>query len=219
MKRQITIYESAQNGKITVFNDVECNTLSELKALLRAKSIDYNGMEFIEGVTNTKLLSDDSRIPTDIPFKGKVTNNVFINILKKDSKISSGIDYETMSRSELLKAAKEFAEDILSIFHKNFTQVKSCELITFLEGKENEESEGEESEEHCEENAESAFHKCKVFEMSTVVEKIVDLVKLMGCEKEVVEAIMEDEDEDENENDDREKSAFSEDDIREFLNK
>lgn len=219
MKRQITIYESAQNGKITVFNDVECNTLSELKALLRAKGIDYNGMEFIEGVTNTKLLSDDSRIPTDIPFKGKVTNNVFINILKKDSKISSGIDYETMSRSELLKAAKEFAEDILHIFHKNFTQVKSCELIAFLEGKENEESEGEESEDYRMENAEPTFHKCKVFEMSTVVEKIVDLVKLMGCEKEVVEALMEDEGEDENENDDREKSAFSEDDIREFLNK
>ena len=219
MKRQITIYESAQNGKITVFNDVECNTLSELKALLRTKGIDYNGMEFIEGVTNTKLLSDDSRIPTDIPFKGKVTNNVFINILKKDSKISSGIDYETMSRSELLKAAKEFAEDILSIFHKNFTQVKSCELITFLEGKENEESEGEESEKYCQENAEPTFHKCKVFEMSTVVEKIVDLVKLMGCEKEVVEALMEDEDENESKNDDKEKSAFSEDDIREFLNK
>ena len=55
--------------------------------------------------------------------------------------------------------------------------------------------------------------------MSTIVEKIVDLVKLMGCEKEVVEALMEDEDENESKNDDKEKSAFSEDDIREFLNK
>ena len=45
MKRQITIYESAKNGKITVFNDVECNTLGELKTLLHEKGVDYNDKE------------------------------------------------------------------------------------------------------------------------------------------------------------------------------
>ena len=106
MKRQITIYESARNGKITVFNDVECNTLSELKALLREKGIDYSDKEFVEGVTNTKLLSDDSRIPTNIPFKGDYTNDVFINILNKDTKIKSGVNYSELSRSDLLRVAK-----------------------------------------------------------------------------------------------------------------
>ena len=47
MKRQVTIYESALNGKITVLNDVEVSTLGELKELLRQKNINYSGMDFI----------------------------------------------------------------------------------------------------------------------------------------------------------------------------
>ena len=132
MKRQVTIYESALNGKITVLNDVEVSTLGELKELLRQKGINYSGMDFIEGVTNTKLLNDESRIPENIPFKGKVTNNVFINILKKESKISSGCDYKSMSRKDLLAIAKEYAQAIAEAFGKNFTQVKSIDLIHFL---------------------------------------------------------------------------------------
>lgn len=132
MKRQITIYESAKNGKITVFNDVECNTLGELKALLREKGVDYSDKEFVEGVTNTKLLSDDSRIPTNIPFKGDYTNDVFINILNKDTKIKSGLDYAELSRGELLRAAKPYAVEIGVKYNANYTRVKSSDIVAFL---------------------------------------------------------------------------------------
>lgn len=135
MKRQITIYESARNGKITVFNDVECNTLGELKALLREKGIDFSDKEFVEGVTNTKLLSDDSRIPTNIPFKGQTTNDVFINILNKDTKIKSGINYAELSRMELLRAAKPYAKEIECELGMNYTRAKSADIIAFLEKK------------------------------------------------------------------------------------
>ena len=133
MKRQITIYESARNGKITVFNDVECNTLGELKALLREKGIDYSDKEFVEGVTNTKLLSDDSRIPTNIPFKGQTTNDVFINILNKDTKIKSGVNYAELSRSELLRVAKPYAKEIEHELSMNYTRAKSADIAAFLE--------------------------------------------------------------------------------------
>ena len=136
MKRQITIYESSKNGKITVFDNVECNTRGELKALLREKGIDYNDKEFVEGVTNTKLLSDDSVLPTNIPFKGKITNDVFINLLNKDTKIKSGINYAELSRVELLRAAKPYATEIEATIGVNYTRAKSADIVAFLEKKE-----------------------------------------------------------------------------------
>lgn len=132
MKRQITIYESAKNGKITVFDDVEVSTLGELKSLLREKGIDYNNKEFVEGVTNTKLLSDDSQIPTNIPFKGQTTNDVFINILNKDTKIRSGINYSELSRGDLLRAAKPYATEIEATLGVNYTRAKSADIANFL---------------------------------------------------------------------------------------
>lgn len=170
MKRQITIYESARNGKITVFDDVECNTLGELKALLREKGIDYSDKEFVEGVTNTKLLSDDSRIPTNIPFKGQTTNDVFINILNKDTKIKSGVDYAELSRSELLRVAKPYAKIIEHELSMNYTRAKSADIIAFLEKKDYErighgieevEKKEEKKEEKCNCNVEKKLNMLK----------------------------------------------------------
>ena len=207
MKRQITIYESALNGKITVLNDVECSTLGELKELLRQKNISYTGMEFIEGVTNTKLLSDESRLPENIPFKGKVTNNVFINILKKESKISSGCDYESLSRKDLLAIAKEYAQDILEEFGKNFTQVKSIDLIHFLEDNEPEDNDedDDENEEKCD-----CDHNDPEYEEIPLVEAVVTMIRTLGIEDSVVEALTE-------HKDDASKSAFSAEDIAKFV--
>ena len=137
MKRQITIYESAKNGKITVFDDVEVSTLGELKSLLREKGIDYNNKEFVEGVTNTKLLDDSSQIPTNIPFKGQTTNDVFINILNKDTKIRSGINYSELSRGDLLRAAKPHATEIEATLGVNYTRAKSADIAKFLAEKDN----------------------------------------------------------------------------------
>lgn len=167
MKRQITIYESARNGKITVFNDVECNTLSELKALLREKGIDYSDKEFVEGVTNTKLIADDSRIPTNIPFKGQTTNDVFINILNKDTKIKSGVNYAELSRVELLRAAKPYAQEITDEFGANYTRVKSSDIAEFLEKKDAQLKPG-----NCVAEEEKKEEKC-----NCSVEKKLDMLK------------------------------------------
>lgn len=167
MKRQITIYESAKNGKITVFNDVECNTLGELKALLREKGVDYSDKEFVEGVTNTKLLSDDSRIPTNIPFKGDYTNDVFINILNKDTKIKSGLNYAELSRADLLRAAKPYAVEIGIRYDANYTRVKSSDIIAFLEAEDAKLKPG-----NCVAEEEKEEEKC-----SCDVEKKLDMLK------------------------------------------
>lgn len=208
MKRQVTIYESALNGKITVLNDVEVSTLGELKELLRQKGINYSGMDFIEGVTNTKLLNDDSRIPENIPFKGKVTNNVFINILKKESKISSGCDYESMSRKDLLAIAKEYAQAIAEAFGRNFTQVKSIDLIHFLEENENEEDNNE-----CNEEEE-----CPDYVEVPLVEAVVTMINTLGIGDAVVEALTQHED-DAKHKDNANKSEFTAEDIAKFVNR
>lgn len=194
MKRQITIYESAQNGKITVFNDVDVNTLGELKALLAEKNVNTTDMEFIEGVTNTKLLNDDSRLPENIPFKDKRTNNLFINILRKESKIKSGVSYQELDRYELLDAARPYKDEILEGFGKNFTQVKSSDLAAFLEDKE---GEYEESSEACE---------CETCKEVPVVDAIVTMIKTIGCEDEVIKALSEG-------------SFFTSEDIKGFIRK
>lgn len=208
MKRQVTIYESALNGKITVLNDVEVSTLGELKELLRQKNINYSGMDFIEGVTNTKLLNDDSRIPENIPFKGKVTNNVFINILKKESKISSGCNYESLNRKELLAIAKEYAQAILEVFGKNFTQVKSIDLIHFLEENESEKGNNECNEEEEKEN------ECTEYVEVPLVEAVVTMINTLGIGDAVVEALTQHKD-DAN----KSESEFTAEDIAKFINR
>lgn len=202
MKRQITIYESAQNGKITVFNDVECNTLGELKQILDEKGINYSGMEFIEGVTNTKLLSDDSRIPTDIPFKGKTTNNVFFNILKKDSKISSGVDYYALSRKDLMAAAKPFSQRIREDYGKSYTQVSTAALAEWMYLNADEKTPASPEETPVEAPAK---------EEKPVAEAIVTMVKTLGLEKEVYDAL--------GKSLGKNDSVFSAEDIAGFINR
>ena len=220
MKRQITIYESARNGKITVFNDVECNTLGELKTLLREKGIDYSDKEFVEGVTNTKLLSDDSRIPTNIPFKGQTTNDVFINILNKDTKIKSGVNYAELSRADLLRAAKPYAKIIEYELGMNYTRAKSADIIAFLEKEDaklkpgncvaKEEKKEEKKEDKCNCNVEKKLNMLK--------KALVWLADQMEYDEEVDE-MLEGWDDGEVNVEEAKTSNFSFEDIQSFIRK
>lgn len=216
MKRQITIYESARNGKITVFNDVECNTLGELKALLREKGIDYSDKEFVEGVTNTKLLSDDSRIPTNIPFKGQTTNDVFINILNKDTKIKSGVNYTELSRADLLRLAKPYAKIIEHELGTNYTRAKSADIAAFLEAEDAKLKPGncvakeERKEEKCNCNVEKKLNMLK--------EALLYLAEEQGYTEEI-EGMLEGWDDGEVIVEEVQTSNFSMDDIRSFIRK
>lgn len=216
MKRQITIYESARNGKITVFNDVECNTLGELKTLLREKGIDYSDKEFVEGVTNTKLLSDDSRIPTNIPFKGNYTNDVFINILNKDTKIKSGVNYAELSRSELLRVAKPYAKIIEHELGMNYTRAKSADIAAFLEAEDAKLKPGtcvakeEKKEEKCNCNVEKKLNMLK--------EALLYLAEEHGYTEEI-ENLLEGWDDGEVAVEEAKTSNFSFEDIQSFIRK
>lgn len=88
MARTITIYNSVTQRKQVVEN-VEANTLGELKAVLRNAGISLDGMNILEGVSNTQLLSDDSQLPSNIRYRDTVTNDLML-YLTPPKNVASG---------------------------------------------------------------------------------------------------------------------------------
>lgn len=149
MRRNITVYESAQNGKTTIMENVEVSNVSQLKQLLRQNNISYEGMDFLEGVTGTKLLSDESIIPENIPYQGEIVHDACIILTLKDKKMRHGINTAGFDRHQLLEAAKDYKDELLEIFGKNYTNLSSATLADFLGNIDDEDEEIEEDE--CEE--------------------------------------------------------------------
>lgn len=105
------------------------STLGELKKCLADNGIRYANMSFTEGITKTTLIDDNALLPTNIPFKGGVTNNLVLLLTNTRKNIASG-----MGRQELYASIKShnLAEEVKSVFGKNFTQVSSENLAQFL---------------------------------------------------------------------------------------
>ena len=137
MTRTITVYNSSTQEK-KVFENVEVSTLAEVKSLLRENGISYDGMDFMEGVSQTKLLNDTSVLPHDIPYKGSTTNDLLIYMTLKDKKVRSGVDFKSMDRRTLLGYIKDhgWVEEVNKVFNANYTRVSSASLIDFCVKKE-----------------------------------------------------------------------------------
>lgn len=131
MSRQVTVYEASKNGKITVLENVEANTLGELKSLMRAKDIDIENMDFMEGVSNVILRDDNSVLPSHILYKGSYTDNLFVYLSLKNKKISSGV----MNRREAYAYIKDnsLEGEVKEKFGRNFTQVPTDDLLRFID--------------------------------------------------------------------------------------
>lgn len=90
MARTITIYNSTTQRKQVVEN-VEANTLGELKAVLANHGISLGDMSILEGVSNTQLLSDESQLPTNIRYRDSITNDLMLYLTPKKN-VASGAD-------------------------------------------------------------------------------------------------------------------------------
>lgn len=126
MKRTVTVWESSKQKK-TVFTS-NAETLGELKSEMQAHDIDLTDMSILEGVSHTQLLSDESVLPHDIPYKGERTNNLMIYLTLQNKKVSSGID-----RKEIGAWIKEnnLSDALFAEFHNNWTRVSTDNLIKF----------------------------------------------------------------------------------------
>lgn len=130
--RNITIVSTQNQNKYVVNTDA--TTLAELKSALSAQGIPYSGMTFYEGLSHTELLTDESVLPHDVPYKGAVTNELVFMLTTPNKKIKSGVSLPE-TRQALYETIEELGlrDACIATYGKNFTQCKNSELMSLIE--------------------------------------------------------------------------------------
>ena len=97
---------------------------------MREAGIEFEGMTFFEGHLRAELKDDASILPTNIPYKGQVVNDLTFLLTAPEKKIKSG----AMSRAEAYNAikARGLQDECVKRFGKNFTMCKTQDLIDLL---------------------------------------------------------------------------------------
>lgn len=127
-RKVIIINNKTQSQK--VIQASAATTLGELKREMREAGIEYEGMTFFEGHLRAELKDDASILPTNIPYKGQVVNDLTFLLTAPEKKIKSG----AMSRAEAYNAikARGLQDECVKRFGKNFTMCKTQDLIDLL---------------------------------------------------------------------------------------
>ena len=127
-RKVIIINNKTQSQK--VIQASSATTLGELKREMREAGIEYEGMTFFEGHLRAELKDDASILPTNIPYKGQVVNDLIFLLTAPEKKIKSG----AMSRAEAYNAikARGLQDECVKRFGKNFTMCKTQDLIDLL---------------------------------------------------------------------------------------
>lgn len=133
MSRKITVLVESTQSKV-VFES-NATTLGELKNELREKQVRYDSdCVFKEAASKTILTSDESVLPSNIPWKGQITNDLVFMVTAPQKKIKSG----AMDRKEAYARVKELGLQGKIQKHegKNFTQCSTAVLISYIENEE-----------------------------------------------------------------------------------
>lgn len=149
MSRKVTVLVESTQSKV-VFES-NATTLGELKNELREKQVRYDSdCVFKEAASKTILTSDESILPSNIPWKGQVTNDLVFMVTAPQKKIRSGV----MTRAEAYAVIKrlKLQDKISKKEGKNFTQCSTAVLLTFID---------ETSKESCETKAAAPVAKEK----------------------------------------------------------
>lgn len=129
MRKITVLVESTQSKHVLQSN---ATTLGELKDELRDKNISFNSDDvFKEGLSKTVLTTDESILPSNIPWRGEVTNDLIFMITAPQKKIKSG----AMTRLEVYAEVKrlKLQDTISKKVGKNFTQCSTAVLLTFID--------------------------------------------------------------------------------------
>lgn len=133
MSRKVTVLVESTQSKV-VFES-NATTLGELKNELRERQVRYDSdCVFKEAASKTILTSDESILPSNIPWKGQVTNDLVFMVTAPQKKIRSG----AMDRKEAYARVKELGLQGKIQEHegKNFTQCSTAILISYIEDEE-----------------------------------------------------------------------------------
>ena len=128
--RKVTIIDN-KTQKQSIIQASSATNLGELKAEMRELGINYEGMTFFEGHMRAELKDDAAPLPTNIPYKGQIVNDLTFLLTAPEKKIKSG----AMTRSEAYDTIKanNLQDACLVKFGKNFTMCKTQDLIDLIE--------------------------------------------------------------------------------------
>ena len=128
--RKVTIINSKTQSQ-KVIQDSKATTLGELKLEMRERGIDYTGMTFFEGHMRAELKDDAAPLPTNIPYKGQVVNDLTFMLTAPEKKVKSGAISRAEAYTEIKKRGLQSA--CVDKFGKNFTQCSTADLISLIE--------------------------------------------------------------------------------------
>ena len=132
MERKVTILSN--KGTNTKVITTLATTRGELELDMTAAGINFEGMSFFEGISKTELMDSNSTLPSNLTYKGQITNDLVILLTVKDKKIASGLD---RTRKEIYKEINEnnYNDEISSIYNKSYTILPNTVLNEFLDSK------------------------------------------------------------------------------------
>lgn len=128
--RKVTIINSKTQSQ-KVIQDSKATTLGELKQEMRERGINYTGMTFFEGHMRAELKDDAAPLPTNIPYKGQVVNDLIFMLTTPEKKVKSGVMSRAEAYAEIKKRGLQSA--CVGEFGKNFTQCSTADLISLIE--------------------------------------------------------------------------------------
>ena len=128
--RKVTIINSKTQSQ-KVIQDSKATTLGGLKQEMRERGIDYTGMTFFEGHMRAELKDDAAPLPTNIPYKGQVVNDLTFMLTAPEKKVKSGAMSRAEAYAEIKKRGLQGA--CVDKFGKNFTQCSTADLISLIE--------------------------------------------------------------------------------------
>ena len=173
--RTIWILDRATNTHVKIITDA--TTFGELKQAAKAAGVRYEGKDWLERISQQSPLSDESILPTNLPWQGKVTNDLVFVLTDTNKKIKSGL-----GRNEILEKVRDLGlqQELKLKYGKPYTNISNDTLL----------KEVEEAEEAL--NTDDVFDDCDVChkkdnKYNSVIKVIAAL--LAGLPKEVVKDI------------------------------
>lgn len=129
MRKVIVLVQST--GKKSIVEG-EFKTLGDLKEAMTNEGVEYPSVcEFKEGRTKTIFVDDAAVLPTNVEWKGAVSDDLTVYVTAPKSKIASGGE---LSRAELYDFIKKnnLQEEVKKTFGRVFSSVSTDKLNAFV---------------------------------------------------------------------------------------
>ena len=106
-------------------------TVAELKRDLCQNGFNVDGKTIQEALTRVEFKDDEALLPHDVNYKGNITNDLVFRLTKTNKNVKSGMDRK-QAYDEVKKLG--LGDAIKAKYGKNFTQVSTADLVSFIEG-------------------------------------------------------------------------------------